>query len=56
MMEFDQPADTCPQFGPPFPAIWPGSCVCGTEFDEGDLIQYDRDDDLVLVDCCGEDA
>lgn len=40
----------------PFSASYPGECAeCGAEFDVGDEIMYNRDDDLIGWDCCGEE-
>lgn len=39
----------------PFEARYDGHCAeCGNFFEEGDMIQYDKDGDLVAMDCCGD--
>lgn len=39
----------------PFPARYGGQCAdCGGWFEEGDMIRYDEDGDLVALDCCGD--
>lgn len=40
-----------------FPAGWPGECAdCLTEFDQGDPIGYDADDDICCEDCLRRNA
>lgn len=56
MIEFDQPElePVLSSTSRPFLASFPGKCPCGNEFDEGESVQF-VDDELVLVECCGED-
>lgn len=36
----------------PFPANFPGTCgECGWEIEEGDMIRYDADDEIVHDEC-----
>jgi hypothetical protein len=51
-LPFEQPDSTRPA-SRPFPASYPGKCVCGEDFEPGDEVCYDEDNDLVLVGCCG---
>ena len=39
----------------PFEARYGGMCAdCGGWFEEGDMIQYNEDGELIAIDCCGE--
>lgn len=43
--------------GPVFNASYPGECSeCGMDFEEGDPIRYDDDDEIICEDCGEEQA
>ena len=48
-----EPRSWKPENGsPPFQAQWPGECTsCGADFDEGDMIRFNADDEIVCKEC-----